>query len=172
MSHISQNKYGTVSWLPIEERYEWCINSIAFKYFNNQCINYLNEVFIKAPKSSLSLRNSYQKLQQPFHKTSTSENAFSFIDPTLWNKIPKETKRTIYINTFKHNLKKFYLKKIGKSNIWKKLSLFIWLVWLYFYIVINITIIIIAVITIVFIIVNATTVFTFLMLNTLSFVLI
>ena len=110
MSHISQNKYGTVSWLPIEERYEWCINSIAFKYFNNQCINYLNEVFIKAPKSSLSLRNSYQKRQQPFRKTSTGENAFSFIDPTLWNKIPKETKRPIYINTFKHNLTKFYLK--------------------------------------------------------------
>ena len=53
----------------------------------------------------------------------------------------------------KHNLKKHYLKELGKSNFKEKLSLLISLVWSYFYNVINITIIIIVVI-----IVNTTTV--------------
>ena len=123
---MSQKEFETVNWLLIKERYDQYINSVALKYFNNQCINYLNEVFIKAPKSSLSLRYSYQKFQQTLRKFNTGRNAFSFIDSTLWNKIFKETKRTTYINAF----------------------------------------------IIVFIIVNTITVFIFLMLSTLSFVLI
>ena len=70
MSHISQKEFETVNWLPIKEKYKLklkytfklkykCINSIAFKYFDNQGSHYLNEVFIKAPESTFSLRNSY-----------------------------------------------------------------------------------------------------------------
>ena len=73
------------------------------------------EVFMKVPESSSSLRNSYQKLQQPFRKTNTGQIALSFIGPALWNKVPEEIKRT-NLNAFKHNLKKHYLKELGKSN--------------------------------------------------------
>ena len=68
MSHISQKELETINWLPIKERYNQCVNSIAFKYFDNQCPHYLNEVFITVAESSLSLRNSYQKRQQSFVK--------------------------------------------------------------------------------------------------------
>ena len=78
--------------------------------------HYLNEVFMKAPESSSSLRNSYQKLQQPFCKTNTVQNALSFIGPALWNKVLEEIKRTTTLNAFKHNLKKYYLKELGKAN--------------------------------------------------------
>ena len=72
---------------------------------------------MKAPESSSSLRNSYQKLQQPFRKTSTCKNALSFIGPALWNKVPKEIKSTTNLNAFKHNLKKQYLvRQIFKKN--------------------------------------------------------
>ena len=71
---------------------------------------------MKAPESSSSLRNSYQKLQQPFRKTNTGQNALSFIGPALWNKVPKEIKRITNLIAFQHNLKKHYLKKLGKSN--------------------------------------------------------
>ena len=110
MSHISQKEFEAINWLPIKERYNQCVNSIAFKYFDNQCPHYLNEVFMKAPESSSSLRNSYHKLQQPFCKTNTGLNAFSFISLALWSKIPKEIKRTTNLNPFKDNLKKHYLK--------------------------------------------------------------
>ena len=83
MSHISQKEFETINWLPIKERYNQCVNSVAFKYSYNQCPHYLNEVFIKAPESSSLLRNSYQKLQQPFCKTNTGQNALSFIGLAL-----------------------------------------------------------------------------------------
>ena len=116
MSHLSQKEFVTINWLPIKERYNQCVNSIVFKYFDNQCPHYLTEVFMKAPESSSSLRNSYQKLQQPFHRTNTGQNALSFIGPALWNKVPEEIKRITNLNAFKHNLKKHYLKELGKSN--------------------------------------------------------
>ena len=71
---------------------------------------------MKAPESSSSLRKTYRKLQQPFRKTSTGQNALFFIGPELQNKIPEEIKRTTKLDTFKHNLKKHYLKELGKSN--------------------------------------------------------
>ena len=46
---------------------------------------------MKARESSSSLRNSYQKLQQPFRKTSTGQNTLSLIGPVLWNKDSKES---------------------------------------------------------------------------------
>ena len=116
MPHISQIEFETINWLPIKERYNQCINSIAFKYFDSQCPHYLNEVFMKAPESSSSLRNSYQKLQQAFHKTNTGQNALSFIGLTLWNKVPEEINRITNLNAFKHSLKKHYFKELGKSN--------------------------------------------------------
>ena len=117
---------------------------------------------MNAPESSSSLRNSYQKLQQPFRKTNTGQNALSFIGPALWNKVPEEIKRTTNLNAFKHNLKKHYLKELGKINFYEKLSLLISLVWLCFYSVTNIIIIIIVAVIIlsfiIFIIVNTTNV--------------
>ena len=100
----------------MKERYNQCVNSIAFKYFDHQCPHYLNEVFMKAPESISSLRNSYQKLQQLFCKTNTGQNALPFIGPALWNKVPDEIKRTANLHASKHNLKKHYLKELGKSN--------------------------------------------------------
>ena len=99
MSHISQKEFEAINWLPFKERYHQCVNSIAFKYFDNQCPHYLNEVFMKAPESSSSLRNSYQKLQQPFRKTNTGQNALSFTCPALWNKVPEEIKRITNLNS-------------------------------------------------------------------------
>ena len=71
---------------------------------------------MKAPESSSSLRNSYQKLQQPFCKTNADQNVLSFFGPTLSNKVPKKIKRTTNLNAFNHNSKKHYLKELGKSN--------------------------------------------------------
>ena len=40
-SHISQKDFGKINCLPIKGRYKQCVNSIAFKYFNNQWPHYL-----------------------------------------------------------------------------------------------------------------------------------
>ena len=128
MSHIPQKQFETINSLPIKERYNQCVNSIAFKYFDNQCPHHLNEAFMKAPENSSSLRNSYQKLRQAFHKANTGQNPLSFIGPELWNKVLKQIKRTTNLNAFKHYLKKHYLKELVTSNFYEKLSLLISLV--------------------------------------------
>ena len=83
---------------------------------------------MKAPESSSSLRNSYQKLQQPFRKTNAGQNALSFIGLALWNQVPEKIKRTMNLNTLKHNLRKHYLKELGKVNFKETLSFLISLV--------------------------------------------
>ena len=154
MSRIYQKGFETINWLPIKERCNQWVNSIAFKYFDNQCPHYLNEFFMKAPDSSSLLRNSYQNLQETFRETNTDQNALSFTGLSLWNKVPAEIKRTTNLNAFKDNLKKHYLKELGKVSFSEKLSLIISLVWLWFYIVTNIItiIIIVAIIILLFII--------------------
>ena len=59
MSHVSHKEFGTIKWLSIKENYNQCINSIAFKYFDNQGPHYLNEIFMKAQEPS-----SFVKLAQ------------------------------------------------------------------------------------------------------------
>ena len=88
----------------------------CLQILDNQCPHYLNEVFMKAPESSSSLRNSHQKLQQPFRKTNTGQNTLSFISPALWNKVPEKIKRTTNLTAFKHNLKKHYFEEFSKVN--------------------------------------------------------
>ena len=93
MPHISQKEFETIIWLPIKERYNQRVNSIASKYFDNQCPRYLNEIFMKAPESSSSLRNSYQKRQQPFRNTNTGQYL-----SLVWYygiKVPKKSKEQL-----------------------------------------------------------------------------
>ena len=97
MAHTSKKEFEIIIWLSIKERYNQCVNSIVFKYFDDQCPHFLNEVFIKASESSLSLRNSYHQLKQPFRKNGTGQNVLSFTDPALcalWNIVSEEIKRT------------------------------------------------------------------------------
>ena len=80
---------------------------------------------MKAPEFCLSLRNSYQNLQQTIRKTNTGQDALSFIG---LNKVPEEIKRTTNLNAFKHNLKKHYLKELGKASFQERFLLLISLV--------------------------------------------
>ena len=107
MSNISQKEFETFNWLPIKERYNQCVNSVAFKYFDNQCPHYLNEVFMKASESSSSLRNSYQKL---------SNLSVKLTQVKMYYLSYEEIKRPTNLNAFKHNLKKHYLKERDKAN--------------------------------------------------------
>ena len=112
MTHISKNEFETLNWLPVKDRSNQSINSIVFKYFTKQCPSYLNEVFELACPNNLRTRNSYLKLNCPFRKTNMGQKALSFIGPSIWNKTPEIRKKTNSINTFKHNLKIYYLTQL------------------------------------------------------------
>ena len=107
MVHIFKNKFETR--LPVKDRFNQSINFVVFKYFTKQWPSYLNEVLELACPNNLRTRNSYLKLIWPLRKTNIGQNALSFIGPSISNKTPEVLKKTNSINTFKHNLKKYYL---------------------------------------------------------------
>ena len=85
LKHISHEEFDRLSWLPVTYRFKQCVNAIVFKYFNEQCSNYLNEVFDVAIENNFQLRGSFQKLKCPFRKTNTGQLALSYICPIFWN---------------------------------------------------------------------------------------
>ena len=78
MVHVSQKEFETLNWLPVAERFNQCNNSIAFNSFNNQCHNYLNEVFQTAPENDIQTRGSFLKLKCPFRKTTAGQIALYY----------------------------------------------------------------------------------------------
>ena len=115
-THISHKEFETRNWLPMTERFNQCIISIVFKYVNDQCPNYLNEVFQTAPENNIQTRGSFLKLKCPFRKTNAGQMALSYNGPTIRSKTPYTLKRTKNLNTFKHDLKEHYLKELKNSN--------------------------------------------------------
>ena len=103
MTHISHKEFETLNWLPVTERFNLCINSIVFKYVNNQCPNDLNKVFQTAPEKNIQTRGSFLTLKCPFRKTNSGQMALSYIGPTIWSKTPD-------LKPLTHNLKDHYLK--------------------------------------------------------------
>ena len=108
LKHLSHEEFEHLNWLPM--------NSVVFKYFNEQGPNYLNKVFDVTTGSNFQLSSSFQKLKCPFRKTNNSQNALSYIGPTFWNQTPHTLKHSNNLNTFKQNFKKYYLKELKNSN--------------------------------------------------------
>ena len=126
MAHVSQKWSEAINWLPIKKEFNKSINSIVFKYFDEQCPYYLNKACAKSPESGLSLRNSYHKLTQQFRNNSVGHNTLSFIGLALWDKIPKEIKAQLAWTCLnKLTLRNTYLNEIGQSSFYKKLLLLI-----------------------------------------------
>ena len=50
---LSQEEFKSLNWLPVTYRFKQCVNSIFFKYFNEECPNCLNNVFDVAPENNL-----------------------------------------------------------------------------------------------------------------------
>ena len=92
MTNISHKEFETLNWLPMTERFNQCINSIVFRYVNDQCPNYLNKVFQTAPENNIQTRVNFLKLKCPFRKTNAGQMALSYIGPIICSKTPDTLK--------------------------------------------------------------------------------
>ena len=116
LKHVSHGEFEHLNWLQVTYRFKKCVNAIIFKYFNEQCHNYLNEVFDVATGNNFQLRGSFQKLKCPLRKNNTGQLALSYIGVTFSTKTPDTLKHTKNSNTFKHNLKKNFLNELKNCN--------------------------------------------------------
>ena len=56
------------------------------------------------------------RLKIPFWKGKMRQKSLSYIAPSLWNNLPRSMKKTpTALTTFKHNLKKQYLRHLARS---------------------------------------------------------
>ena len=62
-----------LNWLAVTERFNQCISSIAFKFVNNECPNYLNMVFQTAVENNIQTR-SFLKIKMPLQQNQRKPN--------------------------------------------------------------------------------------------------
>ena len=86
--------------------------SSIYKFFNSESPEYFNEIYFPAEPSNINTQSSFQRLKQPFRKLNKGLNSVSYSGPLLWNKLPIEIKRSGSTNSFKHNVKNYYLTKM------------------------------------------------------------
>ena len=112
MYHISEEDFKIINWLLVYQRVRQSLNATVFKYVNNACPYYTEEVFEYASQRRISSRNNQAKLKDPFRKTNMEQKSLSYISPSVWNKLPSSMKRNISLNKFKHDVKKHYLQEL------------------------------------------------------------
>ena len=60
-----------------------------FKFVQNKCLAYMNEVFRPAENIRINTRNNFLKLNHPFQKTSTGEKGLCYIRSALGTEFQK-----------------------------------------------------------------------------------
>ena len=93
-AHIGLTEFEKINWLPINNRFEQCISSMTFKFFNYLSPLYMNDVFKLADKNTTATRTSLFKFSQPWRKTNCRQKILSYVAPSIWNKLPDFLKTT------------------------------------------------------------------------------
>ena len=87
-----------------------------YKRSNNQCPDYFNEVFCPGNDNEVATRCCNKKLKLPFCKLKLGMQSLSYVGPSIWNKLSNNLKTATSVNCFKHDIKKYFLKKLGKTE--------------------------------------------------------
>ena len=67
-SHLGLTELEKINWLSVNDRFEQCISSMTFKFFNYLSPLYMNDVFKLADQNTAATRTSLLKLSQPLRK--------------------------------------------------------------------------------------------------------
>ena len=119
-SHIGLDEFKAINWLNVNERFDQCVSSSVFKFFNNKSPTYMAEIYIPVTNNGIATRNRFLKLKQPSRRTRQGQNCLSFVGPSIWNKLPEKIKESKSLNNFKHKIKDYFLKERMKieNNIY------------------------------------------------------
>ena len=116
-TRIGVAEFKEINWLNINDRFSQCVLSSIYKFFNSESPEYFNEIYFLAEPSNKNTRSSFQRLKQPLRKSNKGLNSASYSGPSLWNKLPVEIKRSGSTNSFKHNVKNYYLTKMEHTGL-------------------------------------------------------
>ena len=114
-AHIGVNEFKSINWLPTKNRFEQCILSNIYKFFNNSAPCYISELYHPAKQFHVT-RTSFQKLILPNKTTNRGLRNLNFVGPRLWNSLPSEIKSVGTVNTFKHKVKESFFSELQKKE--------------------------------------------------------
>ena len=115
-SHIGIIEFEQINWLPFSERFNQCICSNAFKFFNENCPLYLHDLYKPSGQDQINTRSSVLKLKHPSRSSCSGQNALSCLTPTVWNNLPTCLKLSNTLNSFKHGVKEHFIKKMKNKE--------------------------------------------------------
>ena len=133
-AHRGLTEFEKINWLPINDRFEQCISSMTFKYFNYLTPFYMNDVFKLDGQKTTATRTSLFILSQPLQKTNHGQKSISYVAPSIWNKLPDFLKKTDNASTYIHRVKKhFFKERTMKKTISVATSNWFWITICYYY---------------------------------------
>ena len=115
-SHIGIKEFEQINWLPVSERFNQCICSNAFKFFNENCPLYLYDLYKPSGQDQINTKSSVLKLKHPSRSTCSGQNTLSYLTPTIWNNLPICLKLSNNLNSFKHGVKEYFFKKLKNKE--------------------------------------------------------
>ena len=117
MSRICAKEFLELNWFDVHDRYLQLTVSDIFKFHNSQCPDYFNEVFCPVDDSGVATRSRNKNLKLPFRKSKLGMQSLSHVGPSsTWNKLPNNLKTATSLNCFKHDIKKYFLKKLSETE--------------------------------------------------------
>ena len=116
MSRICVNEFLELNRLNVHDRYLQFIFSDVLKFYNNQCRDYFNEVFCPADGDGVAKHSCNKELELPSRKSKLRMQILSYVGPSTWNKLPNNLKSATSVNCFKHDVKKYFLKKLNETE--------------------------------------------------------
>ena len=94
-SHTGIKKFEQINWLLVSERFNPCICSNTFKFFNENCPLYLYDLY---------------------KPSGQDQNTLSYLTPTIWNNLPTCLKLSNSLNSFKYGVKEHFFKKLKNKE--------------------------------------------------------
>ena len=114
-AHIGADEFKKINWLPTKERVSQCICVNIFKFFNNMAPDYTSESFHPS-HSTYNTRMSTYEIDLPFRKNVYGKKTLSYLGPKTWNSFPAQIKLRKNVNTFKHDIKNMFFKRLQKRD--------------------------------------------------------
>ena len=98
-SKIRVEEFLQLNWLNVHDRYLHFI-----------------EIFCPVGENGVITRSSNKKLKLPFRKTKLGIQSLSYVGPNTWKSFPDNLKSATSVNSFKHRIKEYFLKKLGNAE--------------------------------------------------------
>ena len=103
-------EFEKINWLPVCERFNQYLCSIAFTLFKKTCPLCFHDIYRKSGQNQPPTRSSVLKLKYPF---CSGQKKLSHLTPIVWDSLPTDLKLTNSLNDFKNKLKDHFFKKIS-----------------------------------------------------------